>query len=138
MLKFIQKWLHNKKIIKNMVLVDDIGIFFYISEYFWQMTVFVYITLFSKLINVTKITEWECSNQYKVNTYHYIKSRLCVYLLPEAFSLSIIIDVHILRFHWDFFIFNYSQSQVIKLTSCLPMVGGSLRLLPPLKLVAMI
>ena len=52
-----------------MVLVDDIGIFFYISEYFWQMTVFVYITLFSKLINVT---EWECSNQYKVNTYHYI------------------------------------------------------------------
>jgi hypothetical protein len=34
-----------------------------------------------------------------------------VYLLP-AFSLSIIIDVHILRFHWDFFIFYYSQSQV--------------------------
>jgi hypothetical protein len=34
-----------------------------------------------------------------------------------------------------------SQSQVIKLTSCLPMVGGSLRvlrLLPPLKLDAMI
>ena len=34
-----------------------------------------------------------------------------------------------------------SQPQVIKLTSCLPMVGGSLwvlRLLPPLKLVAMI
>ena len=31
--------------------------FFYISEYFWQMT--VYITLFSKLINVTKVTEWE-------------------------------------------------------------------------------
>ena len=37
-----------------------------------------------------------------------------------------------------------SQSQVIKLTSCLPLVGGSLRLLqllrllPPLKLVAMI
>jgi hypothetical protein len=34
-----------------------------------------------------------------------------------------------------------SQSQVIKFTSCLPMVGGSLRvlrLLPPLKLVAMI
>jgi hypothetical protein len=34
-----------------------------------------------------------------------------------------------------------SQLQVIKLTSCLPMVGGSLRvlrLLPPLKLVAMI
>ena len=31
-----------------------------------------------------------------------------------------------------------SQSHVIKLTSCLPMVGGSLRLLPPLKLVAMI
>jgi hypothetical protein len=34
-----------------------------------------------------------------------------------------------------------SQSQVIKLTSCLPMVGGSLRvlrLLLPLKLVAMI
>ena len=33
-----------------------------------------------------------------------------------------------------------SQSQVIKFTSCLPMVGGSLRvlrLLPPLKLVAM-
>ena len=33
------------------------------------------------------------------------------------------------------------QSQVIKFTSCLPMVGGSLqvlRLLPPLKLVAMI
>jgi hypothetical protein len=32
-----------------------------------------------------------------------------------------------------------SQSQVIKLTSCLPIVGGSLRvlrLLPPLKLVA--
>ena len=51
----------------------------------------MYITLFSKLINVTKVTECECSNQYKVNTYHYIKSRLCVYLLP-AFSLSIIID----------------------------------------------
>jgi hypothetical protein len=34
-----------------------------------------------------------------------------------------------------------SQPQVIKLTSCLPMVGGSLRvlrLLPPLKLVIMI
>jgi hypothetical protein len=34
-----------------------------------------------------------------------------------------------------------SHPQVIKLTSCLPMVGGSLRvlrLLPPLKLVAMI
>ena len=31
-----------------------------------------------------------------------------------------------------------SQSQVIKLTSCLPMVGGSLRFLPPIKLVAMI
>ena len=26
----------------NMVLVDYIGIFFYISEYFWQMTVCVY------------------------------------------------------------------------------------------------
>ena len=34
--------------------------------------------------------------------------------------------------------FLHLQSQVIKLTSCLPMVGGSLRLLPPLKLVAMI
>jgi hypothetical protein len=35
----------------------------------------------------------------------------------------------------------HSDSQVIKFTSCLPMVGGSLRvlrLLPPLKLVAMI
>jgi len=34
-----------------------------------------------------------------------------------------------------------SQPQVIKFTSCLPVVGGSLRvlrLLPPLKLVAMI
>ena len=31
-----------------------------------------------------------------------------------------------------------SQPQVIKFTSCLPMVGGSLRLLPPLKLVTMI
>ena len=34
-----------------------------------------------------------------------------------------------------------SQPQLIKFTSCLPMVGGSLqvlRLLPPLKLVAMI
>jgi len=34
-----------------------------------------------------------------------------------------------------------SQSQVIQFTSCLPMVGGSLRvlrLLPPLKLVAVI
>jgi len=34
-----------------------------------------------------------------------------------------------------------SQTQVIKFTSCLPMVGGSLRvlrLLPPLKMVAMI
>jgi hypothetical protein len=34
-----------------------------------------------------------------------------------------------------------SQPQMIKLTSCLPMVGSSLRvlrLLPPLKLVAMI
>jgi hypothetical protein len=33
------------------------------------------------------------------------------------------------------------EAQVIKFTSCLPMVGGSLRvlqLLPPLKLVAMI
>ena len=37
---------------------------------------------------------------------------------------------------------NYKKgvldSQVIKFTSCLPMVGGSLRLLPPLKLVVMI
>jgi hypothetical protein len=31
-----------------------------------------------------------------------------------------------------------SQPQVIKFTSCLPMVGGSLRLPQPLKLVAMI
>jgi hypothetical protein len=31
-----------------------------------------------------------------------------------------------------------SQPKVIKFTSCLSMVGGSLRLLPPLKLVAMI
>jgi hypothetical protein len=31
-----------------------------------------------------------------------------------------------------------SQPQVIKFTSCLPMIGGSLRLIPPLKLVAMI
>jgi len=34
-----------------------------------------------------------------------------------------------------------SQPQVIKFTSCLPMVGGSLRVLrfpPPLKLIAMI
>ena len=31
-----------------------------------------------------------------------------------------------------------SQPQVIKFTSCLLMVGGSLRVLPPLKLVAMI
>jgi hypothetical protein len=31
-----------------------------------------------------------------------------------------------------------SQSLVIKFTSCLLMVGGSLRLLSPLKLVAMI
>ena len=30
------------------------------------------------------------------------------------------------------------RPQVIKFTSCLPMVGGFLRLLPPLKLVAMI
>jgi len=29
-------------------------------------------------------------------------------------------------------------AQVIKFTGCLPMVGGSLRLLPPLTLVAMI
>jgi hypothetical protein len=37
--------------------------------------------------------------------------------------------------------FSDSQPQVIKFTSCLHMVGGSLlvlRLLPPLKLVAMI
>jgi hypothetical protein len=36
---------------------------------------------------------------------------------------------------------KYEKPQVIKFTSCLPMVGGSLRilrLLPPLKLVAMI
>jgi hypothetical protein len=31
-----------------------------------------------------------------------------------------------------------SQPQVIKFTSCLPMVGGSLRIPPPLKLVTMI
>ena len=31
-----------------------------------------------------------------------------------------------------------SQPQVIKFTSCLPMLGGSLRLLLPLKLVAMV
>ena len=31
-----------------------------------------------------------------------------------------------------------SQPQVIKFTSCLPMVGGFLWLFPPLKLVAMI
>ena len=51
----------------------------------------MYITLFSKLINVTKVTECECSNQYKVNTYHYINYQDYVYLLP-AFSVSIIID----------------------------------------------
>jgi hypothetical protein len=31
-----------------------------------------------------------------------------------------------------------SQLQMIKFTICLPVVGGSLRLLPPLKVVAMI
>jgi hypothetical protein len=31
-----------------------------------------------------------------------------------------------------------SQPQVIKFTICLPMVGGSLGVLPPLKLVAMV
>jgi hypothetical protein len=31
-----------------------------------------------------------------------------------------------------------SQPQVIKFTSCLPMVDASLQLLPPLKLLAMI
>ena len=59
-------------------------------------------------------------------------------------------DLHTLILHiilyWPGFV-NYkkraldSQPQVIKLTSCLPMVSGSLRvlrLLPPLKLVAMI
>jgi hypothetical protein len=72
MLKFIQKLLHNNFLKKYGFGFDYIGIFFYISEYFRQMTVLVCITLFSKLINVTKVTGWECSNQYKVNTYHYI------------------------------------------------------------------
>jgi hypothetical protein len=54
MLKFIQKWLHNNFLKKYGFgwLHRD---FFYISEYFRQMTVFVYITLFSKLINVAKV-----------------------------------------------------------------------------------
>jgi hypothetical protein len=52
MLKFIQKWLHNNFFLKygfgwlsqstSSDCVDYIGIFFDISEYFWQMTVCVY------------------------------------------------------------------------------------------------
>ena len=57
----------------------------------------------------------------------------------------ILLILHVILY-WPGFV-NYkkgaldSQPQVIKLTSCLPMVSGSLRvlrLLPPLKLVAMI
>jgi hypothetical protein len=36
------------------------------------------------------------------------------------------------------FVTKYSQKKPKVYTSCLPMVGGSLRLLPPLKLAAMI
>ena len=70
-----------------MVLVNYIGIFLTFPNTF-DRWLFVYITLFSKLINVAK---WECSNQYKVNTFHYINYQDYVYLLP-AFSVSIIID----------------------------------------------
>jgi hypothetical protein len=73
-----------------MVLVDYIGIFFTFPNTF-DRWLFVYITLFSKLINVTKVTEWECSNQYKVNTYHYINYQdyvsLCV-LAPGLFGIN--------------------------------------------------
>ena len=41
LLKSIQKWLHNI-FWKNMVLVDYIRIFFYISQYFWQMTIYIF------------------------------------------------------------------------------------------------
>ena len=123
--------------------------------------------------------QWKCSNQYKVNTYHYINYQDYVCTCSPVFSLSIIIDSRVkiidnerpgaspcdsrghlhanntksivlynIRLHipFSYFTFSlgffhfffYSQSQVIQFTSCLPMVGGSLRLLPPLKLIAMI
>ena len=53
-------------------------------------------------------------------------------------------DVFLIKFMFAPGFVNYkkgsldSKQQVIKFTSCLPMVGGSLRLTPPLKLVAMI
>ncbi len=60
----------------------------------------MYITLFSKLINVTKVREWECSNQYKVNTYHYINYQeyVCTWQihahrLPPGLSLLIILTL---------------------------------------------
>jgi len=60
------------------------------------------------------------SNSYKpITNTMWVRARLCKLQKNDALD---------------------SQPQVIKFTSCLPMVGGSLRvlrLLPPLKLVAM-
>jgi hypothetical protein len=64
-----------------------------------------------------------------------------------VYRLDILIDFDFWCFRVRAGFVNYkkgaldSQPQVLKFTSCLPMVGGSLRalrLLPPLKLVAMI
>jgi hypothetical protein len=53
---------------------------------------------------------------WKMTTFYETRHHLTCVVLSHSTA-----GVHILRFHWDFFIFNYSQSQVIKLTSCLPM-----------------
>jgi len=58
--------------------------------------------------------------------YHEFEKYACQLLLNAIVHISLSLD---------------SQPQVIKFTSCLPMVGGSLWilwLLPPVKLVAMI
>jgi hypothetical protein len=81
---------------------------------------------------------------YNCKIVHFAQSN------TRSLAISGDVTLYILFIFWCFnatfsnIFVNYkkgaldSQPQVIKLSSCLPMVGGSLRLLPPLKLVAMI
>jgi hypothetical protein len=66
-----------------------------------------------------------------------MKTKLKVIVL----SVLVATSVHAKESKGIYFGLGIAQSKVIKFTSCFPMVGGSLwvlRLLPPLKLVAMI
>jgi hypothetical protein len=84
--------------------------------------------------------------EYIFHLYFYIFLARFIALKIDCAVVCLLFAVKMARFA-NFVIINYkkgaldSQPQVIKFTSCLPRVGGSLRvlrLLPPLKLVAMI